>query len=134
VAAVVKHLAGNLRSRWTDFLSSDGDKPWRDRDAEFVLGAEDTRERLLAGWREGWDALFGTLANLSEADLLKKVTIRGEEHTVLQALGRGLTHAAYHAGQILYVARLVHPGEWRYVTIPPGRSKQFKAEGQKYLK
>jgi uncharacterized damage-inducible protein DinB len=134
VAAVVKHLAGNLRSRWTDFLASDGDKPWRDRDAEFVLGAEDTRGRLLAAWRQGWDALFGTLATLSEADLLKEVTIRGEGHTVLQAIGRGLTHAAYHAGQILYVARLVHPGEWRYVTIPPGQSRQFKAKGRKYLK
>ena len=134
VAAIVKHLAGNLRSRWADFLTGDGDKPWRDRDAEFVVGPQDTREGLLAAWREGWDTLFGTLASLSEGDLLKRVTIRGEEHTVLQALGRGLTHAAYHAGQILYVARLVRKGEWRWVTIAPGQSRQFKAEKRPYLK
>src|SRR5689334_7064867 len=78
VAVIVKHLAGNLKSRWTDFLTSDGDKPWRDRDAEFVIGPDDTRARLLAAWQEGWDALFATLAGLGEADLLRRVTIRGE--------------------------------------------------------
>ena len=134
VAAIVKHLAGNLRSRWTDFLTSDGDKPWRDRDDEFVIGQEDTRARLLAAWQEGWDALFATLSSLGEADLLKGVTIRGEGHTVLQAIDRGLAHAAYHAGQVLYVARLVRRGEWRYITVPPGQSRQFKAQARKYLK
>src|SRR5262249_48200367 len=115
VAVIVKHLAGNLKSRWTDFLTTDGDKPWRDRDAEFLIGPGDTRERLLAEWEQGWGALFETFSGLGEEDLLKRVTIRGEEHTALQALDRGLTHAAYHAGQILYVARLVSRGEWRYV-------------------
>jgi hypothetical protein len=134
VAVIVKHLAGNLLSRWTDFLASDGDKPWRDRDDEFVLGPEDTRERLLDGWRRGWDALFGTLAGLGEGDLLRVVTIRGEGHTVMQALSRGLVHAAYHAGQVLYVARLVKEGEWAYITIPPGQSRQYKASGPKYLR
>src|SRR5262245_19175585 len=134
VAAIVKHLAGNLRSRWTDLLTSDGDKPWRDRDDEFIIGPQDTRESLLASWQQGWDTLFATLAGLGEEDLLKKVTIRGEAHTVLQAIDRGLTHTAYHAGQILYVARLVKRGEWRYVTIPPGQSRQFKVAGGKYLK
>jgi uncharacterized damage-inducible protein DinB len=134
VAAIVKHLAGNLKSRWTDFLTTDGDKPWRDRDAEFVIGPGDTRERLLAAWQEGWDALFRTLAGLGEGDLLKRITIRGEEHTVMQAIHRSLSHSAYHAGQILYVARLVKKGEWRWITIPPGLSQQFKAEGGKYLK
>jgi uncharacterized damage-inducible protein DinB len=133
VAVVVKHLAGNLLSRWTDFLTTDGDKPWRDRDGEFVIGPEDTRDRLLAAWGRGWDALFAALAGLGEADLLKVVTIRGEGHTVLQAIDRGLAHAAYHAGQVLYVARLVRMGEWRYVTVPPGHSRQFKAQGGKYL-
>src|SRR5262245_35518984 len=110
VAAIVKHLAGNLRSRWTDFLTTDGDKPWRDRDDEFVIGPGDTREGLLAAWQAGWDAALGTVAGLGEGDLSRVVTIRGEGHTVLQALHRGLTHAAYHTGQILYVARLVRAG------------------------
>jgi uncharacterized damage-inducible protein DinB len=134
VAAIVKHLAGNLKSRWTDFLTSDGDKPWRDRDNEFVIGPQDSRERLLAAWQEGWAALFGTLAALTEQDLLRKVTIRGEEHSVLQAIHRSLTHSAYHAGQVLYVARLVKTGEWRYVTIPPGQSQRFRDQGGSYLK
>jgi hypothetical protein len=134
VAVIVKHLAGNLKSRWTAFLMTDGDKPWRDRDAEFLIGPEDTRARLLAAWEGGWDALFGTLAGLGEEDYLKTVTIRGEAHTVFQAIHRSLTHVAYHAGQILYVARLVKKDGWRYVTIPPGQSQRFRAEGGKYLK
>jgi uncharacterized damage-inducible protein DinB len=134
VAVIVKHLAGNLKSRWTDFLTSDGDKPWRDRDAEFVIGPEDTRARLLAAWQEGWDAVLNTLATLGEDDLLKKVTIRREEHTVLQAIDRSVTHAAYHAGQVLYVARLVKKDGWRYVTVPPGGSERVRAAGGNYLK
>lgn len=86
IALIIKHLAGNLTSRWTDFLTTDGDKPWRDRDAEFVISLEDSRANLLATWEAGWTALFQTLSNLREEDLLKKVTIRGEEHTVLQAI------------------------------------------------
>jgi hypothetical protein len=134
VAIIVKHVAGNLKSRWTDFLTSDGDKPWRDRDGEFVIGPENGRVHLLAAWEEGWDALLGTLKGLGEEHLQRKVTIRGEEHTVLQAIDRALTHAAYHIGQILYVARLVKQGDWQWITIPPGQSQQFKAEGRKYLK
>lgn len=130
VAVIVKHLAGNLQSRWADFLTSDGDKPWRDRDAEFVIGPEDTRSRLLAAWEAGWAALLQTLGGLAEADLTRKVTIRGEEHTALQAIDRALTHAAYHAGQIVYVARLVKKEGWQWITIPPGQSK---AQGRKYL-
>src|SRR5262245_9444414 len=134
VAIIVKHLAGNLKSRWTDFLTTDGDKPWRDRDAEFIIGPEDTRAHLLAAWDEGWAALFGTLAGLGEGDLLRRITIRGEEHTVLQAIDRSLTHTSYHTGQILYVARSVKEGGWEWITIPPGQSKQFRAQGRKYLK
>ena len=130
VAVIVKHLAANLRSRWTDLLTSDGDKPWRDRDAEFVIGPEDTRPRLLAAWEAGWAALFRSLGGLGEGDLLKRVAIRGEEHTVLQAIDRALTHAAYHAGQIVYVARLVKTEGWQWITIPPGQSK---ARGRQYL-
>jgi hypothetical protein len=134
IAAVVKHVAGNLVSRWTNFLTTDGDKPWRDRDAEFVIGPEDTRPNLLTAWERGWAALFGSLDSLQEADLGKTVTIRGEGHTVFQAIHRSLTHTAYHVGQIVYLSRLLTQGGWEWITIPPGQSRQWKAQGGKYLK
>src|SRR5262249_10220737 len=109
VALIVKHLAGNLVSRWTDFLASDGEKASRDRDGEFLLTDQDTRSNLLTAWQRGWEALFDTLQSLGDLDLDKSVTIRGESHTVRQALLRGLTHAAYHTGQILYLVRLWRP-------------------------
>jgi hypothetical protein len=134
IAIIIKHVAGNLASRWTDFLTTDGDKPWRDRDAEFVIGPEDTRDRLLAAWEAGWTALLQTLSGLREEDILKKVTIRQEEHTVFQAIHRSLTHTAYHVGQIVYLSRLSTKEEWRWITIPPGQSKQAKDKGGRYLK
>ena len=134
IAIVIKHVAGNLSSRWTDFLTTDGDKAWRDRDAEFIIGADDTRERLLAAWEAGWSALFQTLNNLQEADLLKKVTIRREEHTVFQAIHRSLTHTSYHVGQIVYLSRLMAKEGWEWITIPPGQSQQWQDQGGKYLK
>jgi hypothetical protein len=126
IALIVKHLAGNLQSRWTDFLTSDGDKPTRDRDAEFLLTEADTRAALLAAWERGWQALFATLGRLQASDLDRTVTIRGEAHTVLQAILRGATHAAYHVGQILYIARLVRPDR-PWLTIAPGGSRQHVA-------
>jgi uncharacterized protein YndB with AHSA1/START domain len=121
-ALIVKHLAGNLVSRWTDFLTSDGDKPTRDRDGEFTLTDQDSRAALMAAWERGWQTLFATLAGLGDADFSRVVTIRGEPHTVFQALVRNLDHAAYHTGQILYLARLLRPdGAW--LTIPPGQSR-----------
>jgi uncharacterized damage-inducible protein DinB len=126
VALIVKHLAGNLVSRWTDFLTSDGDKPDRDRDREFVLTEQDTRANLLAAWEKGWQAVFATLATLTDADLDRKILIRGEAHTVFQAMLRGATHAAYHTGQILYLVRLLRP-ESTWLTIAPGQSRQHKA-------
>jgi hypothetical protein len=134
IAIVIKHVAGNLASRWTDFLTTDGDKPWRDRDAEFIIGPEDSKPNLLTAWERGWTVLFQTLSNLQEADLLKKVTIRREEHTVLQAIHRSLTHTSYHAGQIVYLSRLVTKEGWQWITIPPGQSQQVKDKGGKYLK
>jgi uncharacterized protein DUF1572 len=131
VAAIVKHVAGNLLSRWTDFLASDGEKPWRDRDAEFVIGPDDLRERLLAAWEQGWSALFQSLASLEEKDWLKKVRIRDEEHSVMQAIHRSVSHTVYHVGQIVYVSRLLKTDDWKWITIPPGQSKQY---GKKYLK
>jgi hypothetical protein len=134
IAIMIKHVAGNLVSRWTEFLTTDGDKPWRDRDAEFLIGPEDTRPRLLDAWERGWAALFQTLTGLHEDDLLKKVTIRREAHSVLQAIHRSLTHTSYHVGQIVYLSRLVTKGGWEWITIPPGQSRQWKAQGGKYLK
>jgi len=122
VAIVVKHLAGNLLSRWTDFLTMDGDKPTRNRDGEFVIEVQDSRSQLLAQWERGWNALFRTLDSLKDDDLDKAVTIRGEPHTVGQALLRGLTHVAYHVGQITYLARLYHP-DAAWLTIAPGQSR-----------
>ena len=132
IAAVVKHVGGNLASRWTEFLTSDGEKAWRDRDSEFVARPEEGRPGVMAVWDKGWAALFGTLESLGEADLLKKIRIRDEELTVFQATHRSLTHTAYHVGQIVYLARLLTKDEWKWLTIPPGQSKQF-ARGN-YLK
>jgi hypothetical protein len=114
-----------MRSRWTDFLTSDGEKPDRNRDSEFTIGAE-TREELLAGWEQGWSALYATLAALTDGDLERTVLIRREPHTVSQALLRGLSHATYHVGQLLYLARLHNPdGDW--LTIAPGQSGVARA-------
>jgi uncharacterized damage-inducible protein DinB len=122
IALIVKHLAGNLVSRWSDFLNTDGEKPSRDRDDEFRLGEQDTRANLLAAWERGWQTLYDTLAGLRESDLEKTVTIRGEPHTVVQALLRGMSHVAYHTGQILYLVRLLRPDS-NWLTIPPGQSR-----------
>lgn len=122
VAIIVKHLAGNLRSRWTDFLTSDGEKPDRNRDGEFLLTDQDTRPNLLAAWEHGWVAVFDTIAGLTEGDLEKSVTIRGEFHTVFQAFLRGVNHAAYHTGQIHYIVRMLRPDS-QWLTIAPSQSR-----------
>ncbi len=131
IALIVKHMAGNLSSRWSNLLDTDGDKPVRDRDREFILEPADTREHLMADWESAWQTVAATLSGLRDEDLSRQITIRGEAHTVLQALARGATHTAYHAGQILYLARWLQPdAKWR--TIPPGGSKQHGAG--KYLR
>ncbi len=124
IAVIVKHMAGNLRSRWTDFLTSDGEKPTRDRDMEFVKPPE-TREALLGMWNEGWDALFSALEPLTDADLERTVTIRGEAHSVMQAVNRQLTHYAYHSGQIVLIARHLKHSGWQTLTIPRNQSAEF---------
>jgi hypothetical protein len=134
IAIVIKHVAGNLASRWTDFLTADGEKPGRDRDGEFLIGPDDSRAQVLAAWEAGWNTLFQTLGSLQEADLLKEIKIRGESHTVLQALERSLTHTAYHTGQIVYLSRLFKTEGWKWLTIPPGQSKQHNARGGGYRK
>ena len=124
IAVIMRHVAGNLRSRWTDFLTTDGEKPWRNRDGEFdetQLG----RVELVEHWEHGWACLFNTLRTLKGDDLFKTVTIRGEPHSVPLAMSRSLGHTCYHVGQIVQVAR-IHAGEnWKTLTIPNGRSKQF---------
>lgn len=133
IAVIVKHVAGNMLSRWTDFLTSDGEKPGRDRDSEFVVQPGDTRERLMKMWESGWLALFGALDPLEVSDLDRTVTIRGESLTVLQALNRQLSHYAYHVGQIVYVAKHYRGTEWTSLSIPLGASKQFNAAPAKYV-
>ena len=124
VAIVVKHMAGNMRSRWTDFLNSDGEKPDRNRDSEFV-DPPPTRDALLALWEQGWDYVFQALGPLSEADLSRSVRIRGEAHSVMQAINRQLGHYTYHVGQIVFLAKHLQHEKWKALTIPRNRSADF---------
>jgi hypothetical protein len=133
LAIFVKHVAGNSRSRWTDFLTADGEKPDRDRDSEFQITAADSREDLLARWESGWQALFAALEPLGAADLERPVRIRGEELSVLQAINRQLTHYAYHVGQIVYLAKHLAGERWSSLSIPLGRSQQFNRDPARYL-
>ena len=124
IAVIMKHVAGNLRSRWTEFLTTDGEKPWRNRDDEFV-DTFASRAEVLACWETGWQCLFDTLASLTPDDLAKTVTIRGEAHTVPLAIQRSLAHTAYHVGQIILIARILAGEEWATITIPRGASAGF---------
>jgi hypothetical protein len=126
IAIVVKHMAGNMRSRWTDFLTSDGEKPDRRRDAEFV-DPPATRESLVAMWQEGWECMFRAIEPLTEADLARSVTIRGEAHSVMQAINRQLAHYPYHCGQIVLLAKHLNHAEWKALTVPRGKSEEFNA-------
>ena len=126
IALVVKHMSGNMRSRWRDFRTTDGEKPDRDRDREFEAEPGDTQECILAHWEEGWTLLFQTLESLPEEELLETVRIRGEAHTVLEAIQRQLTHYAYHVGQIVFLARHFAGTAWRSLSIPKGKSKEFE--------
>ena len=126
IATIVKHLSGNMRSRWTDFLTSDGEKPDRNRDAEFEAPPK-TRAELLAMWESGWKALFDALAGVADADLTRSITIRGEAHSVMQAINRNATHTAYHVGQIVFLAKHFAGSQWTALTVPRGKSGQFNA-------
>ena len=134
IAIVMKHILGNMRSRWTDFLTTDGEKPDRDRDTEFELGGADTKELLLERWESGWRLLFEAISPLTAQDLQRTVTIRGEPHTVLQAINRQLTHYAGHVGQIVYLAKHFAGERWKTLSIPRGKSRQFDVtkEGKPY--
>lgn len=127
IATIVWHIAGNLRSRFTDFLTTDGEKPWRDREGEFAERSV-TREELLEEWERGWAALFGALDELTDGDLAREVRIRRQPLTVAEALHRSLAHASYHVGQIVYVAKAFRGDEWEYLSIPPGGSAAYNRE------
>ena len=124
IAQIVKHMAGNMRSRWTDFLTADGEKPDRNRDSEFV-DPPATRQKLLALWEEGWQYLFQALEPLSEQDIERKVTIRGEAHSVMQAINRQVAHYSYHCGQIVLLAKHFKHDGWQSLSVPRGQSAGF---------
>ena len=129
LAILIQHLAGNMRSRWTDFLTSDGEKPDRDRESEFDSHPEATREQLMSNWEQGWACLFAALAGLGPEDLDRTVLIRGEAHTVVQAILRQLAHYGQHVGQIVFLAKHLESGRWKSLSIPrgdPGKSTLYK--------
>lgn len=124
LAIIVKHTAGNLRSRWTDFLTTDGEKSDRHRDTEFEL-IGDTRVSVMQAWESGWKTLFDNLEGLSPEDVARTVTIRGEPHTVIEAINRQLTHYAYHIGQIVFLAKHLRASEWKTLSVPRNQSQEF---------
>jgi hypothetical protein len=127
IALVVKHVAGNMLSRWRDFLTTDGEKPDRDRDGEFERHDGDTRESLMAAWKAAWDLALRELDALTADDLTRTVAIRGEPHSVVLAIDRQITHAAYHVGQIAYLAKHYAGARWHTLSVPKGQSRQFTA-------
>lgn len=126
IAVIVKHLSGNMKSRWTDFLTTDGEKEWRQRDAEFENDIS-SRTEMLKQWNEGWDCLFTALRSLQEEDLGKMVYIRNMGQTVTEAINRQLAHYPYHVGQIVYIARMAAK-EWKSLSIPKGTSDNYNKE------
>ena len=124
VALIVHHLSGNMLSRFTDFLTSDGEKPWRNREAEFEVGYKDKAD-ILAAWEKGWNQLFLTIDSLTEADLDRIIYIRNEGQSVMDALQRQLAHYPHHVGQILYIAKMLKGDEWKSLSIPKGGSQGY---------
>jgi hypothetical protein len=125
IAVVMKHMAGNMRSRFTDFLTTDGEKPDRHRDQEFEMNAGATRADMMRQWEEGWSSVFSAIEALKPEDVMHTVTIRGEPHTVLQALNRQVAHYAYHIGQIVFLAKHFRSSDWKSLSIPRGKSEDF---------
>lgn len=127
IATIVQHLGGNMLSRWTDFMTSDGEKEWRNRDAEFETETT-SREALLQQWNEGWDCFLNALNSLQEDDLEKIIYIRNMGHTVMEAINRQLAHYPYHVGQIVFIAKLITDQNWISLSIPKGNSKEYNSE------
>ena len=127
IVSIVKHLWGNMLSRWTDFLTTDGEKPWRQRDAEFEQEVLD-REALMKKWNEGWQCVFDALNSITDDDLEKIIYIRNEGHTILEAINRQIAHYSYHVGQIVYISKLRSKEEWKSLSIPRNKSNEYNAE------
>lgn len=127
IAVIVKHLSGNMISRWTDFLTSDGEKENRNLDEEFIDDIS-SKSELISVWEKGWDVLIDTLTGLKEDDLLKTIKIRGEKHLVLEAIERQMAHYAYHVGQIVYIGKQLKNNEWKTLSIPRGKSEDYRKE------
>jgi hypothetical protein len=134
IAVNIKHMAGNMLSRWTDFLTTDGEKPNRDRDMEFVILPNTAKTDLLAYWEKGWKCVFDAVEPLKPDDLMRTVTIRGQDHTVMQAINRQLAHYAYHTGQIVYLAKHFKSTEWQSLSVPRNKSAEFKAHLEQKMK
>lgn len=127
ISMIVKHMHGNMLSRWTDFLTTDGEKPWRNRDQEFI-GDYPDRDSILQAWEEGWRCVWNALESLQEEDCLRTITIRGEEHTVIQAIHRQISHYSYHIGQIVYLGKQLKNYEWHTLSIARGKSQEYLEE------
>jgi hypothetical protein len=132
IAIIVKHMAGNMRSRFTDFLTTDGEKPDRQRDQEFEVNSSTTRADLTTLWEDGWARVFAAIEALKPADVTRTVTIRGELHTVLQAINRQIAHYGYHTGQIVLMAKHIRSNKWKMLSIPRGKSEDFKTIAKPY--
>jgi len=130
IAVNMKHMAGNMISRWTDFLTTDGEKPERDRDIEFKMLPGTTKDEMVAYWEKGWQCVFDAIEPLQPDDLLRTFMIRGQEHTVVQAINRQLAHYAYHTGQIVYLAKHFKSNEWQSLSVPRNKSAEFNARLQ----
>lgn len=133
IAVIVKHMSGNLKSRFSDFLSSDGEKPDRNRDGEFE-GSYESKTQLLNAWNSGWDVLFNSLSLLKDDDLHKTVYIRSEPHQVMEAIQRQIVHHSSHSGQIVYIAKMIKDREWKTLSIPRGKSDKFNQEMNEQFK
>jgi hypothetical protein len=127
IAVNIKHMAGNMVSRWTDFLTTDGEKPERNRDIEFVILPGTSRDDMLASWEQGWQCVFDAIEPLQADDLMRTVRVRGQDHTVIQAINRQLAHYAYHVGQIVFLAKHFRSSEWESLSVPRNRSAEFNA-------
>lgn len=127
ISVLVRHMSGNLKSRFSEFLISDGEKPDRNRDGEFE-GTYESKNQLLEAWESGWDVLFNTLAGLTEEDLAKTVFIRSEPHSVIEAIQRQIVHQSSHSGQIVYIAKMIKDVEWNTLSIPRGKSEKFNQQ------
>ena len=134
IAVNMKHMAGNMLSRWTNFLTTDGEKPERNRDLEFVMLPKTTKDDMIAYWEQGWKSVFDAIEPLQPEDLMRTITIRGQDHTVIQAINRQLAHYAYHVGQIVYLAKHFKSSEWQSLSVPRNRSAEFNAYLEEKMK